>query len=127
MKSIVTIEELIERANACNRARGHRTGTEVPDLDALLSRLCLIGTEVSEAADLVNKRGMRTRGISAFTISTRASNHRFRKDFGLELADIVIRTIDLADLAGVDLAEALSAKVSINEGRPDRYGTVEEG
>ena len=118
--------ELIERVNACNRAKGHRTGKEVPDLDAILSRTTLIHTEASEAADLINKYGGRARGMSAFEVSTTAGNEKLRKQFALELADIVIRTIDLADLCGIDLEAALSEKLRINESRAFRYGTSEE-
>ena len=121
------LEELIERVNKCNRAKGHRTGTEVPDLDAILSRTTLIHTEVSEAADLINKYGGRARGMSAFRVSTKEGNRKLRKQFALELADVMIRTIDLADLCGIDLEEALAEKLRVNESRAFRYGTSEEG
>ena len=118
--------ELIKRINECNRAKGHRTGKEIPDLDSILARLALIHTEVSEAADLMNKRGGRARGMDAFKVSTPKGNMEFRMDFAMELADVVIRTVDAADLAGVDLATALFDKLRINEGRPHKYGTREE-
>lgn len=39
-----------------------------------------------------------------------------------ELADIVIRTLDLADMLGIDLTKALEEKHSYNLGRAHRHG-----
>lgn len=39
-----------------------------------------------------------------------------------ELADVVLRTADLAETLGIDLASAITAKHQTNEGRPYRHG-----
>jgi NTP pyrophosphatase (non-canonical NTP hydrolase) len=42
--------------------------------------------------------------------------------FASELADIVIRTLDLAEAAGYDLESAISRKHEYNKTRPYRHG-----
>ena len=69
---------------------------DVPEL------LCLIHSEVSEALE-----------------------HWRRKDdekIAEELADIVIRTFDMANSMGIDIEEVLRAKHEKNKKRPYRHG-----
>lgn len=40
----------------------------------------------------------------------------------IELADVVIRVMDLAEKMGVELGEAILAKVAFNEIRPHKHG-----
>ena len=42
--------------------------------------------------------------------------------FGVELADIVIRVLDLAEMLGMDLTDLILAKMEYNESRPYRHG-----
>ena len=42
--------------------------------------------------------------------------------FGVELADIVIRVLDLAEMMGMDLTEIILTKMKYNESRPYRHG-----
>lgn len=76
--------------------------------DDTLVRLCLIHTEVSEAADIVKKHGL-----------TKSNLH----EFALELADIQIRLLDLAGCVDINLEEATKQKMEINMKRPYKYGT----
>lgn len=50
--------------------------------------------------------------------------HRQGKDeeVGFELADIVIRTMDLAESIGIDLAHCVIEKTQVNERRPYKHG-----
>lgn len=67
----------------------------------VLESLALIGSEVGEA---VNEcRGENPTG-----------------EFGAELADIILRTIDLAHEEGIDLATTIQAKMELNEKRGTR-------
>lgn len=42
--------------------------------------------------------------------------------FGVELADIVIRVLDLAEMVGADLTDLILTKMEYNESRPYRHG-----
>ena len=77
------------------------------------AQLALIHSEVSEALEDVR--------CGNFAPST---NHVTGKPEGLpsELADIIIRTFDLADMLGIDLTAALEEKHSYNLGRAHRHG-----
>jgi NTP pyrophosphatase (non-canonical NTP hydrolase) len=43
--------------------------------------------------------------------------------FAVELADAIIRILDLCGYLGIDLAEALSVKHAYNQSRPWRHGS----
>ena len=64
--------------------------------------LALIGTEVSEAIE-AHRRGK-------------------SEELGHEFADIVIRTMDLAESLGIDLAKAIVDKAAFNASRPYKHG-----
>jgi len=64
--------------------------------------LALIHSEVSEA-------------LEAFR--TDEADH-----FGLELADVIIRTLDLANLIGLDMDGLVAQKMEINRKRSRRHG-----
>ena len=121
MESLETpLNEIIRRHMRMNREKGHRGNGEKPTFLDLMLRLTMIHTEVSEAAQIVKRRGNRNTGERAL------GNYKDCVDFNLELADIVLRVIDIADLQGCDLEEAILEKLRINALRPDKYGTSEE-
>lgn len=67
-------------------------------------KLCLIHSEVSEALEVV-----------------RASEIHYRL-LGEELADIIIRTMDLAEHLNINLEHAVAMKHRINMNRPYKHG-----
>jgi NTP pyrophosphatase (non-canonical NTP hydrolase) len=75
--------------------------------------LCLIHSEVSEALE-----DYRTGNMNASTdfVTTKPIG------FPSELADIIIRTMDLAEALGIDLEEAVRIKKEYNKIRPYRHG-----
>ena len=83
--------------------------------DDTLVRLCLIHTEISEAAQEV-KRGWKGE-----------PDARQREVFAEELADAMIRILELAECIGVDMGEAVFFKMEQNRKRPYRYGTPDSG
>jgi NTP pyrophosphatase (non-canonical NTP hydrolase) len=66
-------------------------------------KLCLIHSEVSEALEADRTLGS-------------------KKNLGEELADIIIRTLDLAQFLGYNMDEEVSRKHEINKSRPIRHG-----
>jgi len=67
-------------------------------------KLCLIHSEVSEAMEAHR--------------SLTSSKDQIEE----ELADIIIRVLDLAEYLNMDMEVAVEAKHFINEGRPIRHG-----
>lgn len=72
------------------------------DQVAMLGKLMLVVTEVSEAAEAV-----------------RVGN---TTDFAEEIADAVIRLFDIAETTGIDLEESIEVKMARNRERPFRHG-----
>lgn len=71
--------------------------------DMTLAQLAKIAGEVGEAVEAIQK-------------------DKVPDDFAEELADIIIRTIDLAALACLSIGEAVAKKMAFNESRPYKHG-----
>lgn len=89
-------------------AQGFHEGMP-PDRTHTLLRLCLVHTEVSEAAQLVKRHGAMAPGL------------------GEELADICLRIFDLAESLAINLLVEIEEKMAVNSLRPRLYGTPGEG
>lgn len=78
----------------------------------IASLLALIHSEVSEALEDVREARLELELTET------------GKPIGLptELADIIIRTLDLAEWLGIDMERALLAKIEYNDQRPHRHG-----
>ena len=84
------------------------TGQPVPkgDVTTILSKLCLVHSEVSEACEGARKGLM--------------DDHLPHRPMAeVELADAVIRILDLAGHEGYDLAGAIFEKLAYNQTRKD--------
>lgn len=103
----MTIREIQKKGYATAKSKGwydrdlsfFRPG----DVETILAKLALVGTEVSEAVEEV-----------------RTGDNILK--FASELADIVIRTLDLAEAIGVDMDVAIADKQAKNELREYRHG-----
>lgn len=99
-----TLSQLQERAYAIAQSKGW---WEQPrEMGTLLA---LIHSEVSEALEACREGNPLSKKISGSL-------------FEEELADIVIRVMDLAESEGVDLEKAIQEKLDYNEGRSYRHG-----
>lgn len=108
---MTTLSEVADRAHVTNQAKGFNDGwANKPD--QILVKLALVVTEVAEGIECVRDGDMAL---------------HYREDgkpegFPTELADIIIRTVHLARLTGVNLEEAIEAKLKYNEVRPYNHG-----
>lgn len=107
----MTITDWIERVHSLAKAKGwHDDPVTVGDVDRTLCKLALVHSEISEAVEEVrNGRWWiyRDRGPEGLPI---------------ELADAVIRIMDLCGALGIDLEEAVRQKHAHNESREYRHG-----
>lgn len=76
--------------------------SKVSEADLLLGKLMLVVTEISEAAEAVR--------------------HGDKENFTEEMADAVIRILDITATSEIDLEKAILAKMKINAGRPEKHG-----
>jgi len=90
--------------------------------------LCLIHSEVSEALEADRKNEYASATIE--TINKEKDTNLFQSHFEQgaknsfedELADIVIRVMDLAAYKGIDLEGHVKAKIRYNKHRPYKHG-----
>lgn len=98
------INALAEKIHNMAKSKGFWTDTEeAPHLSAIPTKLALIHSEVSEALEVHRKGGKRSK-------------------FTEELADIIIRTLDLAQAIDLDIGTAIIEKMEANESRPHKHG-----
>lgn len=98
---LTAIDELQFAVGVVNEVNGWREAPDVEDATKV-SRLALIATEVAEAIEAVRN------GDDA--------------NLAEELADVVIRCLDFADIYDINLGAALLEKLERNRGRGYRHG-----
>jgi NTP pyrophosphatase (non-canonical NTP hydrolase) len=74
----------------------------VTNADVLLGKLALIGSEVGEAIEAVRDHNL--------------------EELTEELADIVIRIMDIGDALDLNIWNSINIKMDYNEKRPKRHG-----
>jgi len=92
--------------------KGWHDDRDIMDPHHLASMLALIHTEVSEATECV-----RNGEVDLFVGVT-------GKPTGMpsELADIIIRVLDMSGALGIDMGELIEQKHAYNQTRPHRHG-----
>lgn len=93
---------------------GESVRVYVLSVDQVLSKLMLITTEVAEAAEDVRTGAMRTV----------MSDSGKPEGLPSELADIVIRVMDVCGGLGIDLDEEIRIKVAYNRRRPAMHNKL---
>ncbi|TXH13714.1 MAG: hypothetical protein E6R03_10800 [Hyphomicrobiaceae bacterium] len=95
-------------------------------IEQIATRLALIHSEVSEALECIRDKNFDPDGLMLY-VSSRSippSPNMYAKPEGLasELADIIIRVLDLASALKIDIGAALVAKARYNATRPHKHG-----
>lgn len=106
-----TINEFSREINENAKAKGF---WNVPAESRIPQALALIHSEVSEALE-------ESRELSFIPIIIRMVNGK-PEGFAIELADIMIRVMDLAFALGIDLENAIAIKHEYNLSRPVLHG-----
>lgn len=105
----MTISELQKAVHALARDKGWWDDRNLDDPAHIAAALCLVHSEVSEALECVRHGEIVGTGGRLEGLPT-------------ELADVVIRVLDLAAALGFDLEREIKAKHAYNATRPHRHG-----
>jgi NTP pyrophosphatase (non-canonical NTP hydrolase) len=109
----MTLNKLQKIAHQVSQKNGFYDGALKQRTDIrIASLLCLIHSEVSEALEDLRRDNMQ--------LSLDADGKPV--GFPTELADIVIRTLDLAEWLGIDLNSVINQKNEYNAKRTFRHG-----
>lgn len=112
-----SLDELAIEISEINVSNGFWR-SDLEDAVQIAVKLALVTSEVSEALE-VNRLDLSTpdqlTGTAGMTMGQSI-------DFTEELADIVIRVLDIAGFYGLPIGDALVAKVEKNRDRPYRHG-----
>jgi NTP pyrophosphatase (non-canonical NTP hydrolase) len=116
-----TIQELQHKIHTLAVEKGWHEDRDMSNPHVVASMLCLIHSEVSEALECV-----RDRELDLVFVETPAPNHLIpgQKPCGFpsELADVVIRCLDMAEAMGIDLGHVIELKHAYNGTRSRRHG-----
>lgn len=112
----VTIHNWIARVHGTAVAKGWWEGSNMPEptADEILSKLMLVVSELGEATERVRAPGFAPRELWIDADKP--------DGFGVELADAVIRIMDLCGRLGIDLEDCIQRKADYNRTRPARHG-----
>jgi NTP pyrophosphatase (non-canonical NTP hydrolase) len=86
----------------------------VPDTTNVPEKLMLVVTEVAEAME--DLRDGKPSVVSVLNEAGKPSG------FPSELADAIIRLLDLARSLGIDISQEVALKMAYNETRPHKHG-----
>lgn len=100
----ISLNKLANRIKSWRQSKEFHTPSTIKghDVDMMLGKLMLVTTEVSEAAEAARDHDM--------------------GNFREELADIIIRVLDIAAATQTDIEHCIDAKMRYNEQRPKGHG-----
>lgn len=113
-------------------SRDPQTNLTILDRDPL-ALLMLVTTEVAEAAEEARRKDLDPNRIwgrddltgeptDYATLLLRGGELPKPEGFGIELGDIIIRVLDMAEAYGIDIDRCMRLKMAYNETRPSKHG-----
>ena len=112
------IEEWQRVIHANNRAKGFYDG---PKAESVHTKLLLAIGEISEAVEELRSGHEPT---DIYFTEGSAPGSRKPEGFGIELADAIIRLLDIAEFEGIDMEYCMTLKHDYNLTREFRHGKV---
>ncbi len=94
----------------------HQTGKRLIQLNAdqIASKLMLATSELAEALEVIRNPDASLTGIEMVGGKP--------EGFGIELADCIIRILDLSAALDIDIGHCIAVKMGYNQTRPYRHG-----
>ena len=126
------LNEMAKVVHGISTEHGWWDGKDPTDADVLLVKIALMHSELSEAVEEV-RDGVDLTQMFGVQVDSLHTPRRpidvfgLRADekpvgFGIELADAIIRILDTCAAVGIDIDEAVSAKIAYNRTRPFKHG-----
>lgn len=118
----MSLNELADRIHAANKEKGFYKRAPYNNLKDdglfLFRQTALIGTEVSEALEEL-RRDTAIEGVEKMVYW---ENEGKPRGFPTELADVLIRTLDVMAYCGIDIDKIIELKLSYNASRESKHG-----
>jgi NTP pyrophosphatase (non-canonical NTP hydrolase) len=117
-----TIPEMTAEVRAVNVQKGWRSADGGPGSNTFGDYIALLHSELSEALEAF--RDWRLQDMTAAFPSDDAPKGALPKPEGVgsEMADVLIRLLDMCDVFGIDLQAEYERKVAYNRTRPYQHG-----
>lgn len=114
----MSLNELAHKIHVNSVKKGFWTD-EVPVGWELMAKLLLINSEVAEALEELRNHPLSEYPMPGYLCDVITGKP---EGFSVELADALIRTLDLMYECGIDIDEVVKAKMEFNATRPYKHG-----
>jgi len=120
----MAIEMMMVDIREVNIAKGFRVPSGGPGANTFGDYVALLHSEVSEALEAYRSHRLNdATGPALCAGPPSCPEHRAKPEgVGSELADVLIRLLDMADVFGIDLAAEYHRKLAYNRTRSYRHG-----
>src|SRR5687768_4120914 len=116
--------QMAEQVRDLNVSKGWRPAGGGPGANTFGDYIALLHSEVSEALEAYRDHRLAdgTRPYDNMDSDTGEVKPAKPEGVGSELADVLIRLVDMADIFGIDLAAEYHRKMAYNRTRPHQHG-----